>query len=445
MPTDINKADATCPVCNSKPTKYSIDNINLQFLLDRAAEQKLNAAVSLGRIVWDNIPSLRLTADSKAIVESLSKVMLKNLEEQVNNILKSLKIFLETFPPLLEKLPVSLRKDFQEKFETTRMTLEKEFKTLREVTPTFESVIESIEAVTQRIEAVTNRKMDEVKAITSRKMDEVKIELRSKFRDILEEMGFPPAEQVKLLAQLVANISPTLEELLRIQKVPGEKGHLGEMELVDVLNDYFPEDECKHLSGSGETDILAFLKHDGSYLGHKVMIESKKNASGWRRDYVHQVQQHMKVRGERFAILAVDIMPKGANGFLVENCSEGVIFVTSRENFKVAYAALRSVLITLHPLERRTIDFKRVLADKRVEEAIKDAYGYEENIKKIRQKARGIVTNAEEITQNANDLDIRLEECLKELQRRIDEAVQEIEDEDSNNSILTLKPKQDPK
>lgn len=148
------------------------------------------------------------------------------------------------------------------------------------------------------------------------------------------------------------------------------------------------------------------------------------------------------MRGERFAILAVEVMPKGYDRFFVERCSEGVIFVTSRENFKVVYGCLRSVLVTLGSSERRAIDFRRVLADKRVEEAIQDAYQYEENIKKIRQKAGRIVTSAEEITKNANALDARLKECLKELQRRISEAVQEIEGKEANNSILPLQPKQ---
>jgi len=424
MSTDI-KANTTCPVCNSKPSRYSVDNVNLEFLCARVAEQKLNAAISLGKIVWDNLPTLRLTADSREIVEGLSKVMLESVEKQVGTVLESLKIFLETFPPLIEKLPDDLRKDFQEKFETTRMTLENEFKTLREVTPTFQSVIESIETVTERIENVT-----------SKKMDEVKVELGSKFREVLEELGFPPAEQVKLLTQLVASSLPVLEELLRIQKVPGEKGRRGEMELLDELNNYYPEDEYRHLGVPGETDILAFLRHDGSDLGQKVMIESKKNTSGWRRNYILQVQEHMRMRGERFAILAVEVMPKGYDRFFVERCSEGVIFVTSRENFKVVYGCLRSVLVTLSSLERRAIDFRRVLADKRVEEAIQDAYQYEENIRKIRQKAGRIVTSAEEITKNANVLDARLKECLKELQRRIGDAVQEIEDQNAVEEVV---------
>jgi Mg2+ and Co2+ transporter CorA len=424
MQTDITEANDTCPVCGSSPIRYGIDNVNLEFLCDRAAEQKLNAAISLGRIVWDNIPTLRLTADSKAIVEGLSKVMLESVEKQVGAVLGSLKTFSETFPPLIEKLPDDLRKDFQEKFETTRMTLESEFKTLREVTPTFQSVVESIETVTERIENVT-----------SKKMDEVKVELGGKFRKVLDELGFPPAGEVKLLTQLVASSLPVLEELLRIQKVPGEKGRRGEMELLDELNNYFPEDEYQHLGTPGETDLVALVKHDGSDLGHKVLIESKKNASGWKRDFILQVQRHMTNSRERFAILAVDVLPKGANGFFIERCSEGTIFVTSRENFKVTYGALRSVLIALYPLQSGTVDIKRLLADKRIEEAIQDAYQYEDNVKRIRQKAGRIVTNAEEITKNANVLDDHLKRCLKELQRRISEAVQEIEKESPGNSI----------
>jgi Mg2+ and Co2+ transporter CorA len=411
-----------CPVCNATPKLYSIDSTNLEFLANRAAEQKINAAISLGKIVWENLPTLRLTADSKAIIEDLSKVVLKNLEEQVSTVLQSFGIFMETFPPLLEKLPDDLRKDFQEKFETTRMTLEGEFKALREVTPTFQSVIESIETVTERIENAT-----------SKKMDEVKVELGGKFREVLEEMGFPPVEQVKLLTQLVASSLPVLEELLRIQKVPGEKGRRGEMELLDELNNFFPEDEYQHLGTSGETDLVASVKHDGNDLGYKVLIESKKNASGWKRDYVLQVQRHMTNSRERFAILAVDVLPKGADGFFIERCSEGMIFVTSRENFKITYGALRSVLIALYPFRSGTVDLKRLLADKRIEDAIKGAYQYQDNVKRIRQKAGRIVTNAEEITKNANALDDHLKQCLKELQRRISEAVQQIEDQNEAN------------
>jgi DNA-binding ferritin-like protein len=408
-----------CPIWGSKPDKYIIDNINLQFLNERWKDNKINAAISLARIVWSNIPQLRLTADSKAIVEGLSEAMSKDLRKQVDTILNSLKVFTETFPQLLEKLPEDVKKDIEEKFEATQTTLEEEFKVLRDAAPTFESATEAIETVTKRIEGITKKKIDEVKD-----------ELTNKFEETLKEMGFPEPEQMKLLTQLVPSVLPLLEELLRMQKVPSEKGSAGELELLNELNNYYPEDEFEPLGKSGDTDIIAKPRNNGTDLGCKVMIESKKNNSGWRRSYIQQVQRHMMMRRNYFAILAVEVMPKGANGFLVEQCSEGVIFVTSRENFKVAYGALRSALIALHPLKREVIDLRKVLADKRVEEAIADAYRYKEHIKKIRQKTRRIVTNAKGITQDANDLDDCLKECLKELQCRINKAVQEMEQQD---------------
>ena len=405
-----------CPICGGKPSRYSVDNINLGFLNDRVRDKKINAAISLARIVWSNIPQLRLTADSKAIVEGISEAMLKDLRKQVDTILGSLKTFIETFPQLLERLPGDVKKDIEEKFEATKTTLEKEFRVLRDAAPTFESVTKALETVTNRIEDVAKKKIDEVKG-----------ELRDKFKETLEDMGFPEPEQMKLLTQLVPSVLPLLEELLRLQKVPSEKGAAGELELLSELNDCYPEDEFEALGRSGDTDIIAMLRHNGTELGCKVMIESKKNSSGWRRSFIQQVQRHMRMRGDCFAILAVEVMPKGASGFLVEHCSEGVIFVTSRENFKVAYGALRSALIALHPLKREVVDLRKVLADKRVEEAIKDAYRYKEHIKKIRQKARRIVTNAKSITKEADELDNCLKECLKELHHRISRAVQEIE------------------
>lgn len=404
-----------CPVCGSTPRKYTVDNINLDFLNDRVREKKINAAISLARIVWSNIPQLRLTADSKAIVEGISEAMSEDLRRQVDTILNSLKVFTETFPQLLERLPEDVKKDIEGKFEATKRTLEEEFKVLRDAAPTFTSVMEAIETVTDKMEDITKKKIDEVKD-----------ELTDKFKETLKEMGFPEPEQLKLLTQLVPSVLPLLEELLRMQKLPSEKGSAGELELLNELNNYYPEDEFEPLGKSGDTDIIAKPRYNGTDLGCRVMIESKKNNSGWRRSYIQEVQRHMRMRRDCFAILAVEVMPKGANGFLIEHCSEGVIFVTSRENFKVAYGALRSALIALHPLKREVMDLRKVLADKKIENAVKDAMHYQEYLRKVRTKAARIISNAKGIVETSNELDAHLRKCLKELQSRIKNAVKEI-------------------
>jgi len=126
-------------------------------------------------------------------------------------------------------------------------------------------------------------------------------------------------------------------------------------------------------------------------LGVRVLIESKKNQSGWNRSYLEQVKRYMKIRGERLAILVVEVMPSGANGFMVEYCSEGVILVTSRDNFRITYGALRAILIALQPFNAKQVDIKKILADKRIEEAITEAFRYQEYLRKFERKQRKLL------------------------------------------------------
>ena len=404
-----------CPICGNIIHECSVDNINLSFLEERVKDGKINAAISLARIVWNNIPELRLTADSKAIVEGLFVAVRQELQRQVNDVLRPIEVFTRNFPLMIEKLPEDIKMDLQREFKETKTRLEEEFRLLREFAPTFNNITDAIKTVSENIEGITKKEIENFK-----------YDLTNKFRETLEKMGFPEPEQMRLLAQLVPSALPLLQELLKFQKVPREKGRLGELELLKEICEYFPEDECKPLGSSGDTDILAEPRFNGMNLGGRVLIESKENYSGWSRSFLEQVQRHMKVRGERLAILAVEVMPSGANGFMVEPSSEGVVLVTSRDNFRIAYGALRAILIALQPFNARQADIKKILADKRVEEAIAEAFQYQEYLKNIRKGVQKIVSSAKDIAQNTDDLDYCLKQCLNQLQQQINSAIHEI-------------------
>jgi hypothetical protein len=411
----MDESQIRCPICGNTIHECLVDNVNLRFLEERAKDGKINAAISLARIVWNNIPELRLTADSKAIIEGLFVAVRQELQRQVNDVLKPIEVFTKNFPLMIEKLPEDIKMDLQREFKETKTKLEEEFRLLREFAPTFNNIADAIKTVSENIEGITKKEIENFK-----------YDLTNKFRETLEKMGFPEPEQMRLLAQLVPSVLPLLQELLRFQKVPGEKGQRGELELLKEICEYFPEDECKPLGSSGDTDILAEPRFNGMSLGGRVLIESKENHSGWSRSFLEQVQRHMKIRGERLAILAVEVMPSGANGFMVEPCSEGVILVTSRDKFRIAYGALRAVLIALQPFNARQVDVKKILADKKVEEAIAEAFQYHEYLNNIRKGAQKIISSAKGIAQNADDLDNCLKQCLRQLQQRINSAIHEI-------------------
>jgi len=415
-----------CPICGSKSNNFLIDSENLNFLNNLASEKKINVAISMARIMWENIPQMRLTADSRAVVDELARTLVENTQDQLNTILAPMKMFIESIPKIIEGLPEDIRKDVKEEFNETRMRLENEFKTLREATPTFKDTLNAIQTITDKLHEVTERQMKSIRE-----------ELAENFKETLEKMGFPEPQQMELLAQLLPSTLPLLEELLRFQKVPKEKGDRGELDLVQELKEFYPEDECEHLGHSGEIDILAVPRFNGSNLGHRILVESKKNSSGWDRLFIHQVRNQMQLRGERFAILAVEVMPKTASGFLIENCPEGVILVTDRENFKISYGAVRSAIIALHPFCHKEIDFHKLFADQKINQAIKDAYNYCEWVKKIKYKARRIETTAKGVTEDIRQLDEHLRQALKALQTRINDAVMQFAS--SSNKSLSQK------
>jgi len=414
MKEEQNYQIEICPLCGAQPEKYSVDAENLSFLHSCAKNVTLNEVISLCRIVWNNMPELTVSADSKMLIEKLSKTILEDIRNQVNSTITPIQIFTESLPTIIETLPEDIKSDLLRKFNELQETIAKEFETLRSYTPTTKDLSDAISIVADRLENITRKNIDGIEET-----------LIAKLKETLEKIGFPEPQQVRLLAELVPLILPVLEELLRLQKVPSEKGKHGENELIQKLQEYYPEDEYHVLGTSGDTDIIATPRFNGITLNQKVLIESKKNSRGWNRLFLQQVKRHMQVRGEQFAILAAEVVPKACSGFLIEQCPEGMILVTDRRYFCVSYGALRSALITLYPLYQRELDLHKLFADKRINEAIKEAYNYCEWVKKIREKNRRIETNAKGI---ADDID-RLDECLKrslgQLQSRFDEVVKQ--------------------
>jgi len=401
--------DELCPLCGASPVKYRIDDTNLEFLCKCSNEGNLNEVISLGKIVWTQIPGLKHSADYKKTIEGLSQIMLESIQKQLNEALRPIQIFTESLPETVEKLPESVKSDLMEKFSELQEVLSKEFETLRSYAPTNKDMSEAIQVVGDRLENITKKNIDEIEN-----------QLSTKFKETLNKIGFPEPEQMKLLASLVPLVLPLLQELLRSQKVPGEIGRRGEQELLDELEEYFPGDDFKSIGTPGDTDILAIPKHNGIFSLHKIVIESKKNKSRWSKSFTDEVFGHMEKRGERFAILAVEKMPRGANGFLFEESSKGFVLVTSRRDVCMAYGALRSAIAGLH--SSRT-NIKDIFADKEIEDAIRNASRYQEYLRKIKIKASRMIAGARDIIHISDDLDSCLRRCLKELQDRIKEAV----------------------
>jgi len=90
------------------------------------------------------------------------------------------------------------------------------------------------------------------------------------------------------------------------------------------------------------------------------------------------------------------------------------------------YGSLRASIIALRPFGHRELDFGRLFADQKIGEAIKEAFDYCEWVKRIREKARRIETNADGIDDDIDELDKHLRRVLSELQNKIDSTINHI-------------------
>lgn len=279
----------------------------------------------------------------------------------------------------------------------------------------------------------------EIKDTADTELGELVAKLPSIIQDTLQDK-IPDSEQLQSMSKLLLDLLLTMKNLQREQEIPQIKGKLGEQELADELSSYFPEDEVEQLGKSGETDIILRPRWNGLTTGCEVMVESKKNNSGWRRSFIEQVRKHMSARGCYYAILAVQVMPKGANGYLTEFVEEGTIFVTGRDTCKMAYGALRTILLSEYTLGRKAANLQYALSDIRIQEAIKTAFKTAEHHESIRKRAKTIVKNANGIKLDADAADVTLRQSLTELQKRIREAIENMPTENQIPKIIPTIP-----
>ena len=285
------------------------------------------------------------------------------------------------------------------------------------------------------VSKIASTMRSEIKKTTTTELSALSEELPSKIEEILKDK-IPDSEQVKALAIVLPKLTLTIQELLRKQEVPQKKGEIGEQELADELCCYFPEDEIERLGGPGRTDIVVKPRITGRAIGEDIIIESKKNKA-WKRAFVEEVQKHMAARRCRYAILAVDTMPKGANEYMTEFVQEGTIFVTSRENCKIAYGALRAILSSEHMLGRRAVNLQIALSDARIQDAIRSAFDTTEHLESIRKRAKSIISGAKKITSDADEIEDTIRTSLKQLQSTIQETIIEMHPEDEKQETVT--------
>ena len=239
-----------CPVCGS-PQHVNISLSNAKFLRDRNAEGRLDEAIALSRICWNNFPTLRLSSDSKTVIEEFMLSTKRWLEEQAEQILKPMNDLNSTLATTVTAL------------STLSANLPEGLK------PYIDVAIQELDSKRQLAD------------------DGLKISLDGLRRDI-ETIG---------------------EHFRRITYKPTEKGKIGQTSIATAWSELFPNDRVTPKGGPGESDVLVepYLgdgKH--GHLGAVISVERKAGKQSYTSVHLHEAVKHAKREGARYVMLLYD-------------------------------------------------------------------------------------------------------------------------------------------
>jgi hypothetical protein len=239
-----------CPICGGLQ-HVNISVPNARFLSDRTAEGNLDEAITLSRICWNNFPALRLSSDSKTVIEEFMISAKQWLEEQAEQVLK----------------PIS---DLNSTLATTVTALS----TLSSSLP--EGLKPHIDLAVQELDR--KRQLAE---------NELKISLDGLRKDI-ETIG---------------------EHFRKITYKPTEKGQIGQASIASAWSELFPNDRVVPKGGPGQSDLLVepYLgdgKH--GHLGVIISVERKAGKQSYTSVHLHEATKHAKSEGARYVMLLYD-------------------------------------------------------------------------------------------------------------------------------------------
>jgi len=241
----VNRA-RICPICENHANKFAISDTNLNFLELRYQDKTLDDAISLSAIAWHNFPALRLSSDSRTVINAL----MKDIREEVTKALDPLEIFVQSVFPLSNKLQ-------------------------------------------GLIDELPSNVKDEFCQINEQLSDRLK-----SIEQVTKSSNEPIQRDLKELFQFINLLT----------NKPIVKGSIGEETLALSWPEAFPMDSVSKRGGPGKSDMLISpcLEINGLKMGQKIAIERKSGQQRYSGAHLHEAVNHSKIEGARFCLLIYD-------------------------------------------------------------------------------------------------------------------------------------------
>ena len=321
----------------------SVSPINISFLDERFEEGTLDEVISVARIAWNNFPELKLSTESKAIIDSL----LGSVEGKVQQILNPL----QNATTLLSSLSTNM--------------------------------IEMVELSKQLPE---NLRQD-----LGRKIEDV----QKQIQDLLVKVSSPP----ELVLQRLSELDGTINELIN---KPVSKGTFFENVLAQIWQTTFVKDTVMPMGGPGRSDLLV-IPHLGNRYGDKISIE-RKAGQNYSRDHVLEAVTHASTEGSKYAMAvydSADKIPEVFGSMSMEMINS--IFIVTTE-VQVGWKTARSV-IAVFQNALKTEEAWQGIDLKEVRNIVVQMNEFNTEIEELRKKNKSAIKACEAVTKTINRLE----------------------------------------
>jgi len=213
-----------------------------------------------------------------------------------------------------------------------------------------------------------------------------------------QESGAVRPALKETLASLNASASAVAAFVASL-KIPGPKGELGEINILDGLRTAFlgiPEAMVEPLGGSGDTDAILRFESNGLEIAN-VVVENKSRAT-WSNAFLDQLERQMIERGAHFGVLVTSALPKDAKsrGYTIVDKS-GIIVITSPELAPAIALVLYGLIRSLDRLLKRGQTLQALLNSRELLECLQSNLSLVEplrNIVKVMDKAHKDITSS---------------------------------------------------
>ncbi len=349
----------TCPICGNKTTNFSISENSLRFLEQRLHEKALDEAITLSNIAWNNFPGLRLTADSKAVINGL----LTGIQDQVNGALKPLNAIIKIICPLnkrLEELIGKLPEDVKKEFGEINIQLTDELK----------SILEAAKNSTQPVQ-----------------------------RDVKEL-----SDAINLL----------------INK-PLIKGTVNEETLKLSWQEVFVKDKTFKKGGAGQPDLVVvpYFEFNGARFGQKIVVERKSGKQKYSGNHLQEAIQHTKAEGSGFCVLVYDSpanlleLQKPIYLTMADGITIGITDVETG-GWKVARQVFEVIQAVMPNSETNGGDMLDIA---KLQRTVEEMHGINSQIELLRKNNNSAISNCEKVRETIN----KFEELISNYQQKLKE------------------------